>query len=318
MKIHCYNNNYLIISNVDDKNDILKKIKYNQLNKIEYNYMNDSNIEIIIEVKGEEKSISSDYDKYYYNLLKRFKDKITKNKKSSPQQLINLFGLSNIDYIFVLTKEQMPIVSMCRKKEMIPNEPIKFDKINDEHDTILELITSYELLGCYTIIKKMFIDELKDNGVNELELKNGEKKKIEELDGRKVIFICEELIEELSNNIKKVKTYDDLRNYFKLDNQVLIDEIRNFFCDENLLKEMVLYHELGHAVFEPLNIDDLYINERQANYYASICFEGKYDDMIEIYNNKISKHYKNPLLLKHEKDQNYEKEVSKLYGEICC
>lgn len=312
MKPYYYGHNKINI------NKSLKDLKDLFIYHIEFYNINSELKEIDVKFKTLKKNISNDYEDIYQKVQDQMELNLKNDTKKTFNSLINLIGLSNIDYVFTLTKEQMPVVSMCKNKEMIPNKPVKFDEINYNHNITFELITSYELLGCFSIMTKDFIDELKDNNVNELQLNNGKKLKTEKLLNRKIIFICEDLIDELSDNISKLQNDDKLRNYFNLDKYNNLNEIKKFFKDKDLLKFFVFCHELGHAVFEPLNISNLYINERQANYYASLCFDGKYDDIIEIFNNKIGKHYKNPLLLKHKNKNNYYNEIKKLYGEEEC
>ena len=300
-----------------------KEYFYKQIKDIEY----DDYGFITINLNKEDKCLCEPYKNIYYDLISTlFKEIKYKYNNSMPvfnKELFFILGLSNIDYVLVLNKEEMPIISMTKKRKMIPNERIFVDVINNkelELDTKFELITSYELLGCFTKITEDYINEFEDKDIFEIKIKDDKKIKCKDLLNKRVIFICEDLIEELSSNVLSIKDDEKLFDYFNLNYKncyfkITPEEIRGFFGNLELLKKYVFYHELGHAVFDFCDIKDLELNEKQANYYASFSFKGLYDDVIEIFCNKIGKHYANPLLLKHSNNNDFNSNLRKLFGD---
>lgn len=227
---------------------------------------------------------------------------------SSLRKKYKLFDfLPHLDYVVELTSLEMPIdyiiESRRGKNDIIPNIN-KYDiDINGNHDTVFERITKTELLGCFAKVNITLIEELKDNGFHEYEYndKNGKKIniKVDDLLNKKVIFMCPENIKITCNNIKPLFLNNIDLSYFKL-------------------LKIVFFHEYGHCAFDDINSaqNDTYIHERQANYYASIVLNGRYDLLIETLNNRIGKQYKNPLLKSHEYTKGiieFEKEEDKLY-----
>lgn len=299
-----------------------KEYFYKQIKDIEY----DDYGFITINLNKEDKCLCEPYKNIYYDLIKEillfYKQNNSMYVFDKAVSMFFMLGLSNIDYVLVLNKEEMPVISMTKTRKMISNERIYIDSfVNDEElDTRFELITSYELLGCFTKITEDYINEFEEKDIFEIKIKDDKKIKCKDLLNKRVIFICEDLIEELSSNVLSIKDEEALFNYFNLNYEncyfkVMPEEIWDFFGNLELLKKYVFYHELGHAVFDLCDISDLELNEKQANYYASFSFKGLYDDIIEIFCNKIGKHYANPLLLKHSDNNDFKSNLRKLFGD---
>ena len=243
----------------------LKEYFYKQIKDIEY----DDNGFISINLNKEDKCLCEPYKNIYYDLISTLIILYKQNNLMLiyDKDLFFIFGLSNIDYVLVLNKEEMPVISMTKTRKMIPNERIYIDSfVNDEElDTRFELITSYELLGCFTKITEDYINEFEDKDIFEIKIKDDKKIKCKDLLNKRVIFICEDLIEELSSNVLSIKDDEKLFDYFNLNYKncyfkITPEEIRGFFGNLELLKKFVFYHELGHAVFDFCDIKVLELN----------------------------------------------------------
>ena len=150
------------------------------------------------------------------------------------------------------------------KEEMIELEEFKYDP-NNHRENI------YEVYGMFCYKNDELIKRLEKILVDERLLK------IKECD--RFIIICPELIREYClKHFEKYKTYE------------IIDESQLF----TIIYNKVLTHELGHAVFD--NIRD-YENEKRANYFASLTFDGTFDDFIEVFTKHQDERYKNPVLI---------------------
>lgn len=255
--------------------------------------------------KERENKLPIPYGKYVEDLYYEY---LFSKTNSSLRKKYKLFDfLPHLDYVVELTSLEMPIdyiiESTREKNDIIPNINNKDININENHDTVFERITKTELLGCFAKVNVTLIKELKDNGFHKYEYNdiNGKKIniKVDDLLNKKVIFMCPENIKITCNNIKPLFLNNNEVNYSKL-------------------LKIVFFHEYGHCAFDDINRaqNDTYIHERQANYYASIVLNGKYDLLIETLNNRIGKQYKNPLLKSHEYTKGiieFKKEEDKLY-----
>lgn len=276
-------------------------------------------------------TIPSKYANYVRCLKIKYFD--YRYEKKWGNEFYEIFGnVINLDYVIKLSTEQMPLHYLFESKnKRIPNFSHK-DRFSDMHDTEIDRVTSYELLGFFAEVNESLIKELKENGFIQYRFQPDNTEifvtiSVDDLKDKRVIFICEELIHELCDNISSIETKDELARYFNLDNDYLkendkiMDDVKEWFRFENMLK-FVFYHEFGHCAFYDINqakkIDDPAIKERQANYFASLVFNGTYDKLIEIYNNYIGREYENPLLQSHQYlwgNHKFREEESKLYGE---
>ena len=97
--------------------------------------------------------------------------------------------------------------------------------------------------------------------------------------GDKVILICPQLIREFCS-----KHFDELKKY----------NIRNKPELYTIIFNKVLVHEIGHGVFDYL---DDYENERRANYFVSLTFDGVFDKIIKKMTDIQGKSYRDPKLI---------------------
>lgn len=150
------------------------------------------------------------------------------------------------------------------KEEMIELEDFKYDPNNHKENI-------YEAYGMFCYKNDELIKSL------EKILSDDRLSKIKETD--RFIIICPELIREYClEQFDKYKSYE------------IIDESQLF----TIIYNKVLTHELGHAVFD--YIKD-YENEKRANYFASLTFDGTFDNFIELFTEHQDKRYKNPILV---------------------
>lgn len=105
------------------------------------------------------------------------------------------------------------------------------------------------------------------------------------------ILICPELIREYC-----LEHFEEFKEYSILDISQLFSIIYN----------KVLLHEIGHAVFDYLND---YYNEKRANYFASISFDGTFDDIIEKFTEHQDERYKKPILITKEDSKIIKKDI---------
>ena len=97
----------------------------------------------------------------------------------------------------------------------------------------------------------------------------------------KFILICPELIKEFCKS-----HFDDFKEFDIMNKEEL----------KHIIFSKVLVHEIGHGVFDYLNDSE---NERRANYFASLSFDGTFDEIIKkfIKANKQGELYENPKLI---------------------
>lgn len=107
----------------------------------------------------------------------------------------------------------------------------------------------------------------------------------------KFIIICPELIREYC-----LEQFDKYKSYEVTDKSQLFTIIYN----------KVLTHELGHAVFD--YIKD-YRNEKRANYFASLTFDGTFDDFIELFTKHQDEQYQNPVLITKDNSDTIKKDI---------
>ena len=153
--------------------------------------------------------------------------------------------------------------------ELTKEEMIKLEKFKHNINKINKNI--YEVYGMFCYKDDELIETLEDILVDDRLLK------IKECD--RFIIICPELIREYC--LKQIKKYKPYK---------IIDESQLF----TIIYNKVLVHEIGHAVFE--YIDDCE-NEKRANYFASLTFDGTFDSFIELFTKNQDMQYKNPILV---------------------
>ena len=140
--------------------------------------------------------------------------------------------------------------------------------LNNQNDDSEDLI---RLLGLYcSSTDRVF--ELLESEIDETMLE--EMKKCNRL-----ILICPELITEFCTKHFELFTECDINNVFEL---------------YTIIFNKVLVHEIGHAVFD---YKSDFENERRANYFASLTFDGTFDEFIKIHTDIQGGEYKNPYLL---------------------
>lgn len=93
-----------------------------------------------------------------------------------------------------------------------------------------------------------------------------------------LILICQEAIREFCNE------------HF----EAFKDEVNDKFRLYTIIFETVLAHEIGHGVFSYVRDEE---DERRANYFASLTFDGTYDKIIKIKTFYQGIEYKNPKLI---------------------
>ena len=234
------------------------------------------------------------------------------------------------DYIMHLTREEMPVLSIARNLGKKIPDNLGRDKIMPENydmDTVIPLLTTYELLGAFAEFDIQIIEELKENGkTNYFDKVENKEISLDDMIGKKVIMICDELIMEVCHNINSLKDNDvlgyfDFEGYNEKERIKIKNDAKSYF-NLKTIKKMVFLHELGHCLFHEINknknITNTKIKERQANFYASLAFVGKYDFLIKIYNNILIEEYHNPLLISDSyfmTDLEFKKEIYKLFGD---
>ena len=105
------------------------------------------------------------------------------------------------------------------------------------------------------------------------------------------IIICPELIREYC-----IKQFD------KYKSQGIIDESQMF----SIIYNKVLTHELGHAVFD--YVKD-YENEKRANFFSSLTFDGVFDNLIKLFTEDQEEIYKNPILITKDDVDKIKKDI---------
>lgn len=175
--------------------------------------------------------------------------------------LINYIGTYNFDNIFELTEDEMLKI---RKYKMGIN-----NKISDEGAIL-------DALGMYCHYNERTFKMLEANiGASDDRLE-----KIKECNN--FILICPELIQKFC--IEKFSEFKGcgIRDSFEL-NSIIFDK--------------VLTHEIGHGVFD--YIDDNK-DEKRANYFVSLTFDGTFDKIIKTHTYIQDGEYKDPYLIDDE------------------
>lgn len=175
--------------------------------------------------------------------------------------LINYIGTYNFDNIFELTEDEMLKI---RKYKMGIN-----NKISDEGAIL-------DALGMYCHYNERTFKMLEANiGASDDKLE-----KIKECNN--FILICPELIQKFC--IEKFSEFKGcgIRDSFEL-NSIIFDK--------------VLTHEIGHGVFD--YIDDNK-DEKRANYFVSLTFDGTFDKIIKTHTYIQDGEYKDPYLIDDE------------------
>lgn len=175
--------------------------------------------------------------------------------------LINYIGTYNFDNIFELTEDEMLKI---RKYKMGIN-----NKISDEGAIL-------DALGMYCHYNERTFKMLEANiGASDDRLE-----KIKECNN--FILICPELIQKFC--IEKFSGFKGcgIRDSFEL-NSIIFDK--------------VLTHEIGHGVFD--YIDDNK-DEKRANYFVSLTFDGTFDKIIKTHTYIQDGEYKDPYLIDDE------------------
>lgn len=189
--------------------------------------------------------------------------------------LINYIGTYNFDNIFELTENEMLEI---RKYKMGIN-----NKISDEGAIL-------DALGMYCHYNERTFKMLEANiGASDDRLE-----KIKECNN--FILICPELIQKFC--IEKFSEFKGcgIRDSFEL-NSIIFDN--------------VLTHEIGHGVFD--YIDDNK-DEKRANYFVSLTFDGTFDKIIKTHTYIQDGEYKDPYLIDDE-ISTITKEVYKIFSK---
>lgn len=167
------------------------------------------------------------------------------------------------------------------EKEMIELSKYNNNKNNKNNNTC----NKNKILGMYCKLNLSEILKLVSNA-------DIEKIKISE-NYNKIIFLCPELIKEFAIN-----NFNIFKKHGILDSFQLYEII--FY--------KVLVHEIGHGVFDYIFDKN---NERRANYFASLTFDGTFDILIKEMTDIQGGEYKNPYLISDE-ELNISKEVYNL------
>ena len=175
--------------------------------------------------------------------------------------LINYIGTYNFDNFFELTRDEM--IQVRKYKIGINN------KINDK-GAILDALGMY----CY------YNEEL--FRVLETNIAKGDERLEKIKECNKFILICPELIQEFC-----IKRFDDFKKC----------GIRDCFELNSIIFDKVLAHEIGHGVFDYLYDGE---DEKRANYFASLTFDGTFDEIIKAHTDIQDREYKNPYLIDDE------------------
>lgn len=165
--------------------------------------------------------------------------------------LINYIGTFYFDNIFTLSE-----------KTMLKLGTFKYNH-NDANNNLRDIS---DALGMYCHYNEELFDILEPE-ISKKELDDMKKCK-------RFILICPELINRFcKDNFDKFKDYE-------------ITDIAQLF---DIIFEQVLFHEIGHGVFD--YIHDGY-NESRADYFTSLTSDGTLDKIIEIYYDIVKLIYK--------------------------
>ena len=158
------------------------------------------------------------------------------------------------------------------KEEMLELIEIKYGKNNISN--IYDY--KYEVLGMYCRASERLFSIL-ESEVNKTKLNKMKK-------CSRFILICPQLIKEFCNE------------YYFLFKEFNIQNKEHFY---KIMYDKVLLHEIGHGAFEYLS--DLN-DEKRANYFASLSFDGAFDKIIKAHTVLQSELYKNPKLVNDNDD----------------
>ena len=187
------------------------------------------------------------------------------NKYISVDKYKDMLKMALINYIGVYNFDNIFKLS---KDEMFTLEEYKYDPNNSR--TTKDI---FEVYGMYCH-KNERIFELLEPKINSDMLEKIKK-------CNKFILICPELIKEFCKS-----HFDDFKEFDIMNKEEL----------KHIIFSKVLVHEIGHGVFDYLNDSE---NERRANYFASLSFDGTFDEIIKkfIKANKQGELYENPKLI---------------------
>ena len=188
------------------------------------------------------------------------------NKYISVDKYKDMLKMALINYIGVYNFDNIFELS---KDEMFTLEEYKYDPNNSR--TTKDI---FEVYGMYCH-KNERIFELLEPKINSDMLEKIKK-------CNKFILICPELIKEFCKS-----HFDDFKEFDIMNKEEL----------KHIIFSKVLVHEIGHGVFDYLNDSE---NERRANYFASLSFDGTFDEIIKkfIKANKQGELYENPKLIR--------------------
>lgn len=162
------------------------------------------------------------------------------------------------------------------KEEMLELKELKYDPNNNTKNI-------YEVYGMYCHKTERLIELLK--------IKIDEERLLEIEKCNKFIIICPEFVREYC-----LKHFEEYKDY------EILDEFQLF----NIIYNKVLTHEIGHAVFDYIND---YEDEKRANFYASITFDGTFDNIIEKFTEHQDERYKNPILITKDDVEKIKKDI---------
>ena len=201
--------------------------------------------------------------------------------------VLMFFGMFQLNRVMNLTQDQMPLISIYRSIKELKKPIQDFNEQNNPNEYKNEpnmnisfdnLLTYIELMGFFTIVNDTLKKELLDNGL--------EKEKVDELKNDEyVVFLCRNNINNMNNEINKRITKESVK-YF-------------IYNKPDILYEIVLWHEIGHCVFNyASSISSWETKEKQANYISSIRINTAENNEIMKIISKIQKisAYKSPYL----------------------
>ena len=274
------------------KMDSLDSTKVEELRNI----LENEQIKIINNNIKSKDEIEIVYDNKKIELNKKFNFKVKLIRNKYYRKLLNL--INSVNKIIINKEnftthlssnaEECEIVSSCYKDllkmalinyigvynfdnifELTKEEMIKLKEYKQINDS--EYIT--KLLGMY------ISDKSKEEVIRILESKIYGSKLYNIKECENFILICPEIIQEFCVEYFKEFKECGIRDIFEL---------------YTIIFNKVVVHEIGHAVFD--YIDDTH-NESQSNYFASLTFDGTFDNIIKKMTYIQGGAYKNPKLI---------------------
>lgn len=175
--------------------------------------------------------------------------------------LINYVGVYNFDNIFELSKEEM----LELKKYKCQNNDSKY---------LTKLMGAYIPSNAKKEVMRDLEKRIDDSILDEMKKCNC------------FILICPEIIQEFC------------AKYFREFKEC---EIRDVFELYTIIFNKVLVHEIGHGVFDYASglYDDK--SESRANYFASLTFDGTFNQIIKKMTDIQGELYENPILIDDDK-----------------